>query len=267
MHNQDAPSSTQQTDCGDAIGDVQVSPRITGITSPRTRKDTTTSESREAPVVPQPPIADSNRRARAVASFRLTTRRSATNVRGILRIWLGATAVIALAACREPATPITAARGKNVSDAHAHAAGGALTNDQLSAIASVRNATARFHDIADARAAGYTSQYPAGCAASPAGAQGFHYLNPALVDATVELLKPELVMYEPQENGSLQLVGVDYVVPFTQWTASEAPTLLGMPFMRNEPLGVWALHIWAWRPNPTGMFAMWNPQVSCVNAK
>jgi hypothetical protein len=94
-----------------------------------------------------------------------------------------------------------------------------------------------------------------------------HYLNPGLVDSTVELLRPELVMYEPQPDGSLQLIGVDYVVPFDAWTAPEAPTLLGVPFMRNEPLGVWALHIWAWRPNPSGMFAMWNPQASCAYAK
>ena len=44
-------------------------------------------------------------------------------------------------------------------------------------------------------------------------------------------------------------------------------TLLGVPFMRNEPLGVWALHIWAWRPNPRGMFAMWNPNASCKLAQ
>ena len=83
----------------------------------------------------------------------------------------------------------------------------------------------------------------------------------------LELLKPELVMYEPQPGGGMQLVGVDYVVPFTAWTSEEAPTLLGMKFLRNEPLGVWALHIWAWRPNPSGMFAAWNPRVSCAHAR
>jgi hypothetical protein len=60
---------------------------------------------------------------------------------------------------------------------------------------------------------------------------------------------------------------VDYVVPFDQWTSSEPPTLLGKPFLRNEALGVWALHIWAWRPNPGGMFAGWNPAASCAYAR
>ena len=105
----------------------------------------------------------------------------------------------------------------------------------------------------------------AGCAESPDGAQAFHWLNESLVDGKVELLKPELLMFEPQPNGSMQLIGVDYVVPLT--ASATAPTLLGVPFARNEPLGVWALHIWAWRPNPSGMFAAWNPKVSCRYAK
>jgi hypothetical protein len=38
--------------------------------------------------------------------------------------------------------------------------------------------------------------------------QGFHYPKPGLVDATVDLLRPELVMYEPQRVGSLQLIAM-----------------------------------------------------------
>jgi hypothetical protein len=56
---------------------------------------------------------------------------------------------------------------------------------------------------------------------------------------------------------------VDYVVPLDQ--ATSAPSLLGVAFMPlGAPLNVWALHIWAWRPNPSGMFAQWNPKVSCA---
>lgn len=143
----------------------------------------------------------------------------------------------------------------------------APTVGQLQGAARVRSATSAFHDLAAAQTAGYTSQYPAGCAQSASGAQGFHYLNPDLVDATVELLRPELLMYEPRPDGTLQLIGVDYVVPFELWPAADPPSLLGTPFMRNEPLGVWALHIWAWRPNPSGLFAMWNPAVSCARAR
>ena len=38
----------------------------------------------------------------------------------------------------------------------------------------MRQATARFASIDTARAAGYTQQYPEGCAQSPDGVQGFH---------------------------------------------------------------------------------------------
>ncbi len=190
--------------------------------------------------------------------------RSAHLTRAVAR----AVTILALAAACSPASEsrISLIDGPMSHAAHA-ASAAALSADQNAAIARVRAATSRFHQLAAAEAAGYTAQYPAGCAQSSVGAQGFHYLNPALVDANVELLRPELVMYEPQQDGSLQLVGVDYVVPFNQWPSETAPTLLGVPFMRNEPLGVWALHIWAWRPNPSGTFAMWNPRVSCALAR
>jgi hypothetical protein len=149
---------------------------------------------------------------------------------------------------------------------HDHEAPGSsgLTPAQVNhGVAAVRRVTARFHDIEVAKASGYTEQYPEGCAESPEGAQAFHWLNPSLVDGEVDLLTPELLMYEPQADGSMQLIGVDYVIPFDQWAGEAPPTILGMPMSRNEPLGVWAIHIWSWRPNPSGMFAPWNPEVSC----
>lgn len=179
------------------------------------------------------------------------------------RIGFATIAAALIAACSSDLAPTAS----SVHAAHAdRSASTLLTAEQLEGVASVRRATTGFHSFSRAWDAGYTVQYPAGCAQSPAGVQGFHYLNPALVDGEVDLLRPELVMYEPQPDGSLQLIGVDYVVPFAAWTATEPPTLLGVPFMRNEPLGVWALHIWAWRPNPSGMFAMWNPNASCQYA-
>lgn len=150
---------------------------------------------------------------------------------------------------------------------HAHMdAQSTPTSDQLKTVAKVRAATARFHDVEEAVRAGYTVQYPAGCATSPSGAQGYHYLNPGLAsDAIIDVLTPELLMYEPAPNGRLELVGVDYVIKYTTLPASTMPkpTVLGVDMMNNDPLSVWALHIWTRRPNKTGMFAAWNPAVSC----
>jgi hypothetical protein len=178
-----------------------------------------------------------------------------------------AAAIALLAACSssEAKAPLAVqAPAQDAHASHARANNGELTPDQKKGVADVKNATAKYLDIAAAKSAGYTNQYPAGCAASPDGAQAFHFLKDALVDDKVDLLNPELLMYEPQPNGSLQLIGVDYVVPLT--ASATPPTLLGVPFMRNEPLGVWALHIWTLRPNPSGMFAAWNPKVSCQYA-
>lgn len=136
-----------------------------------------------------------------------------------------------------------------------------LSASDLRAIAQVRAATARFHDIRVAQSESYDTQYPAGCAISSEGGQGFHWLKEELVDDEVNILEPELVMYEPQPGGSMRLVGVDYVVPYVE--GSSPPTLLGREFAHNVPLGVWALHIWAWAPNEKGTFAPWNPSVSC----
>ena len=193
-----------------------------------------------------------------------------------LLILAGAAVALTVACSLTPDAPTATSQA---SSAHAgHGASGRLFNngeltpEQLQAIAEVRNATTRFHDIAIATATvaqgggGYTNQFPAGCAASPEGAQGFHYLNPDLVDATVELLRPELVMYEPGPNGQMNLVGVDYIVPLE--LSATPPTLLGVEFAPlGPPLNVWALHIWAQRPNPLGMFAPWNPKVSCAFAQ
>ena len=97
-------------------------------------------------------------------------------------------AIALMASCSSPA-PEAPTAAIHASAAHAgHGAAnrlnnGDLTPEQKQAIAEVRNVTTRFHDIAFATrpatqgGGGYTLQFPAGCAASPDGAQGFHYLS------------------------------------------------------------------------------------------
>jgi hypothetical protein len=75
--------------------------------------------------------------------------------------------------------------------------------------------------------------------------------------------RPEVLLYEPMGEGRLRLIGVEFIIPFTAWTAAEPPTLYGQTFARNETFQVWALHVWPWRENPRGMFSDWNPKVSC----
>lgn len=155
----------------------------------------------------------------------------------------------------EPAT--IAPTGSAAQSSHAH--NPSELNQQL---AELRAATARFHRLDVAVAAGYGQITP--CVAHPTlGAQGFHYGKGALIDGTASLLEPELLTYEPRPNG-LRLVGVEYIIPFA-FLPSDAtpPTLLGQTFHANTDLGLWALHVWVWQQNPSGMFADWNPKVSC----
>ena len=43
-----------------------------------------------------------------------------------------------------------------------------------------------------------------------------------------------------------------------------APTVLGMPMhILNPAVGFYLMHAWIWKPNPAGMFADFNPDVTC----
>jgi hypothetical protein len=130
----------------------------------------------------------------------------------------------------------------------------------------VRQATEAFQNFDAAQAAGYTARLT-GCMSDAQGGMGFHYGSPAAIDGAVSLTVPEVLLYEPQADGSLRLVGVEYIVPFPSWSGAQPPTLMGQAFHRNETFGLWALHAWIWRDNPNGVFADWNPRVSCAAAR
>ena len=133
-------------------------------------------------------------------------------------------------------------------------------------LAALRRVTAPFHDFGKAVAAGWSTPITA-CMASPAGGMGFHYGNVALIDGAVSVEKPELLLYEPEANGRLRLVAVEYIVPYTAWSRSATPPVLfGQDFKHNDTFGIWALHAWVWKDNPSGMFADWNPRVTCEHA-
>lgn len=152
----------------------------------------------------------------------------------------------------EPAGAIRASALSQGSRAAAHAD-----------LAALRAATASFQRIEVAQAAGYDLQFPEGCFSSPAGAMGFHYLNGAKV-GTLSVTEPQLVMYEPQKNGTMKLIGVEYILPGAP--DDTPPVLFGQTFEYNTTFGVWALHVWAWKHNPHGLFSDWNPTASCEYA-
>jgi hypothetical protein len=131
----------------------------------------------------------------------------------------------------------------------------------------VRDATAAYHQVSVAQAAGYNLvpglDY---CFDNPSvGGMGFHYINVALLDTVIDPLKPEAMVYALRQNGTLALGAVEYIVPAAAWDAghSQPPTLFGQVFGLDQDLGVYELHAWIWKNNSLGMFYEWNPKVSC----
>ena len=197
-------------------------------------------------------------------------------------------ALVVVAACRsnDPVQPMS-------HDSHSLAA---LRDPALeksaevqSGLAKIRQATSKFHDLDSATAAGYVAWSPdpatTACPSNSEGNMGYHRVNvglrgsaanPAAADATIDLERPEMLLYEKMANGKLRLVGVEYLVFTAAWEAAHGvgaapPEILGQPFPASShtfPGGTgniphYELHVWVWSPNPLGMFYPWNPNITC----
>jgi hypothetical protein len=130
-------------------------------------------------------------------------------------------------------------------------------------LAEARRATAGFHPVRNAEAAGYASTLDTlGCFENPGvGGMGVHYLNGAILDGIPDANAPEALVYEMRPNGKLKLVAHEYIVPIAAWSGDEPPTLFGRHFHQHSTLPLWVLHAWVWQSNPAGMFEDWNPNV------
>jgi hypothetical protein len=135
----------------------------------------------------------------------------------------------------------------------------------------VRDSTERFKDVKVAEAEGYALQF--GCVSGDDfGAMGLHYIKGAFVKSGVlDATKPQIVIYEAMPNGSLRLIGADYLLLADAWdkTHSGPPELMGQSFHlfttpnRFGLPAFYTLHVWAWKDNPKGAFVNWHPNVSC----
>lgn len=165
-----------------------------------------------------------------------------------------------------------------------------------------KQAAERFRDVRVALAEGYIRDPMNDCAEArdvghPAeeGAMGIHYFRPDLLGITgppnprvsgtgthTDFRKPAVLIYEPQEDGSLQLVATENVVFVNAWEAggrSQAPSFQGVPYdrMADDPATPvdeghmfephYDRHVWLFRANPRGVYAQFNPNVSCKHHK
>ena len=162
----------------------------------------------------------------------------------------------------------------------------------------VRAATARFQDVKIALAEGYVRDPGNMCDLAPMmgrpaalGGMGIHFFRPDLLgikgppnprvdgDGThTDFRKPSILIYEPREDGSLELVAVENLVFKKAWHAAGnagLPTFHGVEYdyMADDPETSideahmfephYDRHVWLYRKNANGMFAQFNPTVTC----
>lgn len=152
---------------------------------------------------------------------------------------------------------------------HAEASGNATKLDEL------RDVTAPFRA---GPAAPWTTEVidldGISCITDPDGTgdMGVHYVDvDNLQDGKIRRLAPEALVYEPEADGSQQLVAAEYVVTAEAWHANHqgAPRLYGQRFEKvkeGNRYGLptfYELHVWHQRHNSLGTFNDWNPGVYC----
>ena len=165
-------------------------------------------------------------------------------------------------------------------------------------LTEVRRATERFRDVNVALAEGYIRDPANMCETADMmglppdkGAMGIHYFRPDMLGITrppnprvngsgvhTDFRKPAILLYEPQADGSLELIGVENLVFAKAWKDAgndRPPSFHGVTYdtMVDDPAT--ALdeahnfephhdrHVWLYRENPNGLFSPFNPRVTC----
>jgi hypothetical protein len=173
------------------------------------------------------------------------------------------------------------------------AAEGEPTLDEVRAIAE------KYRDVSVAKAEGYTTDnkcvtaemlgLPPGL-----GAMGLHYVRRDLLGLPpkppppgsgrvkgsgthTDFRAPAMLVYEPQPDGSLQLVAIENLVFAAAWhdKSKGPPTFHGRtyPLLKDDPATKvdeahgwephYEQHLWVFRDNPNGAYSPFNPKVSC----
>ncbi|MBW6481089.1 MAG: hypothetical protein K0B37_16795, partial [Bacteroidales bacterium] len=130
-------------------------------------------------------------------------------------------------------------------------------------LAQVRRATAKYQRVDVAMADGYAQASPCVYNDELGAGMGFHFVNEDLVGPFFDPLKPQALLYEQDEYGEFNLVGVEYIVIDI---GQDHPHFGNHPFdVGGTPVPVdhYSLHVWVWKHNPLGMYFPFNPNVSC----
>ena len=168
-------------------------------------------------------------------------------------------------------------------------------------LAEIRAATAKYRDVKVALAEGYLRDPGNMCETADMmgkprklGGMGIHFFRPDMLGISgppnprvdgngthTDFLKPSILIYEPQADGSLELVAVENLVFAKAWkdkSGNDAPpSFHGVAYdtMIDDPKTAideahnfephHDRHVWLYRENPNGIFAQFNPRVSCAH--
>ena len=173
--------------------------------------------------------------------------------------------VSVLVACNRPAPGARVANAAAIEEPSLSLQADGLTTEARQQLAELRIATAPYREVDAAKAAGFMEL--TGCMSDPVkGGTGMLYGMTSRFDATPQPDAPEMLVYAPEANGKLRLVAAEFAVPLDAWTSTEPPMLFGQAFHKHKLFGLWVLHAWIWKTNPSGMFAEYNPTVLCEDA-
>ena len=92
-------------------------------------------------------------------------------------------------------------------------------------------------------------------------------------DPAINATQPEILLYVRDAKGKWRLVGLEYLRFAADQEPpidpSDKPSLFGQAFdgpMPGHEPGMphhYDLHVWLWADNPSGMFAPFNPTLTC----
>jgi len=165
----------------------------------------------------------------------------------------------------------------------------------------VESVAKRYRDVNVAISAGYKTDnkcVTAEMLGFPAsmGAMGLHYVRRDVLGLPdkptgrvkgtgthTDFRKPAMLVYEPQPDGSLELVAVENLVFALAWQGTaggkEPPKFHGRiyPLLRDDPATKvdeahgwephYEQHLWVLRDNPNGPYSPFNPKVTCRHHK
>jgi hypothetical protein len=161
----------------------------------------------------------------------------------------------------------------------------------------LRAATEKYKDVNVALAEGFIPDPSGHCIFAEAeglpaewGAMGIHYINPKMLQISAaeprvngnsthtDFTRPAILLYEPQADGSLVLMGIENLVWIEAWKAAgnmDNPVFQGRKWdmMIDDPatdgdeahgfMPHYDQHVWLYRENTTGILNPFNPAATC----